>query len=84
MPLICPTPQGKHLRHFNATGKSLEVREILSSEAQLLELFFLKQRPGFARLARASRDSSPAKRSCAQAEAIGNRCTLLAIQVSGI
>jgi hypothetical protein len=36
MPLICPTPQAKRLRHVNATGKSLKQREILSSEEQLL------------------------------------------------
>jgi hypothetical protein len=37
MPLICPTTQGKRPRHFSTTGKSLEVRKILSSEEQLLE-----------------------------------------------
>jgi hypothetical protein len=29
--VICPTAQGKGLRHFNATGKSVEERKILSS-----------------------------------------------------
>jgi hypothetical protein len=38
VPVICPTAQGKGLRHFNATGKSLEVRKILSSAEQLLAL----------------------------------------------
>jgi hypothetical protein len=36
--VICPTAQGKGLRHFNATGKSRELRKLLSSEEQLLEL----------------------------------------------
>jgi hypothetical protein len=38
MPLICPTPQAKGLRQINATGKSLEQPQILSSDEQLLDL----------------------------------------------
>jgi hypothetical protein len=39
--LICPTAQGKHLRHIGTTGKSLEQLQILSSEEHLLELSFV-------------------------------------------
>jgi hypothetical protein len=39
--LICPTAQGKHLRHIGTTGKSLEQPQILSSEEHLLELSFV-------------------------------------------
>jgi hypothetical protein len=34
--LICPTRQAKRLRHDGTTGKSLGVREIVSSEEQVL------------------------------------------------
>ena len=52
MLLICPTSQANCLRRINATGKSLGVREIVSSEQQVLS------RPGCG----AARSAAPLSR----------------------